>query len=186
LHEHSLYETVGRDIFHALQAGASAVQMGTAFLPCAESGASAAHKRYILHEPVRDTVLTTAFSGRPARGIRNAFIDTMGPQPRVLPFPLQNSLTAGLRARAVKDDDGEKQSLWVGVSYAQARQRCTPSVQASASEAKSGTTSGNESDAAPKVHSGKYPNVAELMNQLHDEFHKCSNANEAAVVSSCY
>ncbi len=64
----------GRDITAALNAGASAAQLGTAFLPCPESGASDVYKREILAAKEDTTVVTRAFSGRPARGLRNGFI----------------------------------------------------------------------------------------------------------------
>lgn len=109
----------GHDVRRALQAGAVAAQMGTAFLGCEESGASSAHKRLLL-EPDRGTVLTRVFSGRRARGLRNAFIDSYGAK-SVLPFPIQNTLTGPVRAAAVSRDDGEYQSLWAGSAYARAK-----------------------------------------------------------------
>jgi len=110
----------GRDMAMMLEAGAAGVQMGTAFLCCPESGASAAHKRLCLEDGARGTEWTTAFSGRPARGIRNRFIEAMRERP-ALPFPLQNMMTGPLRAAAVAADDPECQSLWAGTGYAKAR-----------------------------------------------------------------
>jgi nitronate monooxygenase len=110
----------GADIRAALNAGAVAVQLGTAFLCCHESGATAAHKRYLLDEGHRGSVMTKAFSGRPARGIDNQFIQTMQGQ-TVLPFPLQNTLTGSLRKWATNTDNGEYQSLWAGTQYHRAR-----------------------------------------------------------------
>lgn len=110
----------GSDIRAALNAGATAVQLGTAFLCCDESGASAAHKRYLLTKGERGSVMTKAFSGRPARGIDNEFIQHMQGQP-ILPFPLQNTLTGPLRKWASDTDNGEYQSLWAGTQYHRAR-----------------------------------------------------------------
>jgi nitronate monooxygenase len=110
----------GSDIALALAAGASAAQLGTAFLCCDESGATPAHKHFLLTKPTRGTQFTHAFSGRRAQGLRNHFIDAMQGQPH-LPFPLQNTLTSSLRQLAVQHDDGEHQSLWTGRAYAQAR-----------------------------------------------------------------
>jgi len=110
----------GADIRAVLDAGATAAQLGTAFLATTESGASAAHRRYLLEHGGRGTALTRAFSGRYARGIRNAFIERMAGAD-VLAFPLQNSLTAPLRKAAVERDDGEYQSLWAGTHYARCR-----------------------------------------------------------------
>ena len=112
----------GADMYRMVSAGASGVQLGTAFLPCIESTASAAHKRYLLTEAHRGCAYTTTFSGRPAQGIRNAFMDAMAGAP-VLDFPLQNTLTSVLRSQAVRADDGEMQSLWAGTAYHKARER---------------------------------------------------------------
>ena len=110
----------GADIRSVLAQGASAAQLGTAFLTTAESGASAAHRRLLLSEPTRETVITTAFSGRPARGLRNTFTERMA-NADVLGFPLQNSLTTTIRRAAIERDDGEHQSLWAGVGHARCR-----------------------------------------------------------------
>jgi nitronate monooxygenase len=110
----------GQAVRRVLNLGAAAGQLGSAFLTCAESGASPAHKAFILEKSDRPAVMTRAFSGRCARGIQNEFIDRMRDQP-VLPFPIQNTLTGPLRQLAVKRNDGEYQSLWAGMRYAQAR-----------------------------------------------------------------
>ena len=105
----------------ALALGANAVQMGTAFLTTAESGASKAHKDFLLNNTERSSEITLGFSGRPARGINNRFIEKMVDK-SVLPFPLQNSLTAKIRAAALARDDGEYQSLWAGSNFSGCRQ----------------------------------------------------------------
>lgn len=110
----------GADIAQALAAGASAAQLGTAFLCTDESGASPAHKHFLLTKPTRGTQFTHAFSGRRAQGLRNSFMDAMQGQPH-LPFPLQNTMTSGLRQRALQQNDGEYQSLWAGSAYAKTR-----------------------------------------------------------------
>lgn len=110
----------GADIARSMAEGAAAAQLGTAFLCCDESGASPAHKHFLLTKPTRGTQYTHAFSGRRAQGLRNHFMDAMQGQPH-LPFPLQNTLTSSLRQHAVQHDDGEHQSLWAGRAYAQAR-----------------------------------------------------------------
>ena len=61
----------GRDIAKAMALGAAAVQLGTAFLPCPESGAAPAYKQALLEAKTDTTVITRAFSGRPARGLTN-------------------------------------------------------------------------------------------------------------------
>ena len=104
----------------AIALGATAVQMGTAFLTTTESGASKAHKNYLLENTERSSEITWGFSGRPARGINNRFIEKMVDK-AILPFPLQNSLTAKVRAAALAGDDGEFQSLWAGSNFSGCR-----------------------------------------------------------------
>ena len=109
------------DVRQALDFGASAVQMGSAFLTTHESGASPAHKRYLLSHADRDARITYGFSGRPARAINNQFIERMTDK-YVLPFPLQNTLSAAMRAAAVKNDEGEYQSMWAGTHFSECRE----------------------------------------------------------------
>lgn len=104
----------GRGIAAALALGASAVQMGTAFLACDESGIPAAY-RNALAAPEARTALTRAFSGRPARGIANRLMTEMrGAGDDVLPFPLQNAITRPLRDAAARQGRAEFMSLWAG------------------------------------------------------------------------
>ena len=107
----------GRGIAAALALGASAVQMGTAFLTCHESGVPEAYQEAILHAREDQTHVTRAFSGRPARGIANRFmneIEATGSAAPILPFPLQNALTRPLRTAAAKLGRTEFLSLWAG------------------------------------------------------------------------
>ena len=114
----------GGDIARALAAGASAAQLGTAFLPCPESGASEAYKRAILNAREDTTVVTRAFSGRPARGLRTDFIARLaGREDQILPYPLQNTLTRAMRAAAAQQGDPGHLSLWAGQGVARARAR---------------------------------------------------------------
>lgn len=112
----------GRGIAAAFALGAQGVQLGTAFLACAESGA---HPRWkaLLHEAdARGTRLTRVFSGRPARGLVNAFMDAhRGDEAAVPGYPVQNALTGELRAAAARADDPEAMSLWAGQGAALAR-----------------------------------------------------------------
>jgi nitronate monooxygenase len=107
----------GRGIAAALALGASAVQMGTAFLTCEEAGIPEAYKQRILQAGEHETRLTKAFSGRLARGIVNRFIVEVERQDggqAILPFPLQNALTRPLRNAAAKEGRAEFLSLWAG------------------------------------------------------------------------
>jgi nitronate monooxygenase len=106
----------GRGIAAALALGASAVQMGTAFLPSKEAGIADAYKAALLAAQETATRITRAFSGRPARGIVNRFmteVETAGGE-AILPFPLQNALTRPLRTAATKQGRAEFLSLWAG------------------------------------------------------------------------
>jgi nitronate monooxygenase len=112
----------GREISQALRLGAFAAALGTAFLTCPESGASEPYKRAILAERKDTTVLTRAFSGRPARGLYNAFIAKMaGKESMTLPYPLQNLLTRAMRNAAASRGDSGFLSLWAGTGVARAR-----------------------------------------------------------------
>ncbi len=81
--------------------GASADQMGTAFLTCDEAAIPDVYKEAILSSRDQDTRITRAFSGRSARGIVNRFPRETG-EGTILPFPLQNSLTRPMRNAAAK------------------------------------------------------------------------------------
>ena len=112
----------GRGIAKALACGASGAQLGTAFLTCPESGATETHKQAILAARKDTTVVTRAFSGRPARALANDFITRLeGKENTILPFPLQNALTRAMRTAAAKRGDREFLSLWAGRGVAQAR-----------------------------------------------------------------
>jgi nitronate monooxygenase len=115
----------GRGIVAALALGASAVQMGTAFLTCHEAGIPEAHKQAILGAREDQTRVTRAFSGRPARGIVNRFIDEVERSggEAILPFPLQHSLTRPLRAAAAKRGRAEFLALWAGQGVRLARRQ---------------------------------------------------------------
>ena len=112
----------GRDIAAALALGAAAAQLGTAFLACPESGASVAHKQAILAAVKDTTVITRAFSGRPARGLKNHFIASLdGKENAFLPYPWQNALTRPMRMAAAKHADAGFLSLWAGTGVFRAR-----------------------------------------------------------------
>ena len=103
-----------------LQAGADAVQLGTAFLRAFESGAQQAHKDALADPQFDRTVVTRAFSGRPARGLLNAFIaehDATAPRA----YPQVHHLTSGLRADAGRRGDADGLALWAGTGFRSAR-----------------------------------------------------------------
>lgn len=110
----------GRGMAACLMLGAVAVQMGTAFLCCPESGAHPAWKQAILAAGDDPTRLTRAFSGRPARGLVNRFLREMAGQ-AVPAYPVQNALTAPLRQAAAAAGDADFLSLWAGQGVGLAR-----------------------------------------------------------------
>jgi nitronate monooxygenase len=112
----------GRDVAAALRLGAAAVQLGTAFLPCPESGAPAAYKRALLAAKTDTAVITRAFSGRPARGLANGFIAMVaGKEGAILPFRQQNDLTRPMRNEAGKQGAPDFISLWAGQGVTRSR-----------------------------------------------------------------
>ncbi len=105
----------GRGIVAALALGASAVQMGTAFLASAESGAHFRHKEAVLTRSDEDrTALTRAFTGRLARGVRNRFMVEIERRGAILPYPLQGLLTQDIRQASARAGRDEFLSLWAG------------------------------------------------------------------------
>ncbi|WP_281706405.1 NAD(P)H-dependent flavin oxidoreductase [Aeromonas taiwanensis] len=99
----------------ALALGASAVQMGTAFLCCHEATTSALHRAAIRDEGSYHTALTNLFSGRPARGIVNRLMREQGPLSAAAPaFPHASGALAPLRAAAEKVGDSGFSPLWAG------------------------------------------------------------------------
>jgi nitronate monooxygenase len=118
----------GPDIARAFAAGANAAQLGTAFLLCPEAGTPRAYRQAILAARADTTVITRAFSGRPARGLRNAFIEKLeGNEDSILPYPLQNALTRPMRAAAAMKGDAGYLSLWAGQGVTRAR--CLPAAE---------------------------------------------------------
>ena len=99
----------------ALTLGAAGVLVGTAYLLCPESTASAAHRQALQGEPGRHTALTNLFTGRPARGIVNRLMRELGPMASVAPvFPLATGAIAPLRKEAESRGLGDFSPLWSG------------------------------------------------------------------------
>jgi nitronate monooxygenase len=106
-----------RGILAAFALGAEGVQMGTAFLACEESGASALHRKAILSGQAKQTALTRGFTGRLARGIRNRLLDELNQKDvEILPYPLQRALVRHLSIPAEKAGRPELLPLWAGQS----------------------------------------------------------------------
>ncbi|GGM06488.1 NAD(P)H-dependent flavin oxidoreductase [Deinococcus aerophilus] len=110
-----------------LDTGASLAQCGTAFLRAAEAGTSAPYRAALAAAGPSDTTLTRAFSGRPARGLRNA-MTRAAEQP--LPYPYQNALTRPLRAAGTAAGRADVLSLWAGEGVEQGREDTAANILA--------------------------------------------------------
>ncbi|GAA3187022.1 MULTISPECIES: NAD(P)H-dependent flavin oxidoreductase [Streptomyces] len=109
----------GADIAGVLRAGATAAQLGTAYLRTPEAGTAAAYREALTRPEFEATVVTRAFSGRYARGLRNRFIEEHDASAPV-GYPLVNQLTKPLRAAAAAAGDAHGLSLWAGVNHRKA------------------------------------------------------------------
>ncbi|MGW8483206.1 NAD(P)H-dependent flavin oxidoreductase [Microbacterium sp. NPDC055903] len=103
-----------RGVAAAFALGATGVQVGTAFLVTRESAANDAHRAAIRRTAADGSILTTAMSGRLARGARNRAIRAIEASGTIAPFPMQNWLTGRFRQAAGEQELGELQSLWLG------------------------------------------------------------------------
>jgi nitronate monooxygenase len=111
----------GAGVRAALDLGARAAQLGTAFMLCPEAGTHGSHRAALKSDAARTTVVTRAFSGRAARGIRNRFTDALE-NIAPAPFPQQQELTAELRAEAAKSARPDLMQLWAGQGTALLRE----------------------------------------------------------------
>ena len=107
--------TTSGDTRRALDLGAVAVQAGTAYLLANEAGTSESHARG-LQDASFEATITRAFSGRPARGLRNRFVDAFDAYAPAV-FPAVDQLTKPLRARAASLGDVGGVSLWAGAGW---------------------------------------------------------------------
>ncbi|HTF12897.1 MAG TPA: nitronate monooxygenase [Asanoa sp.] len=113
------------DVTAALSAGASLVAVGTALLRATEAGTAAPH-RAALAEP-RPTVVTRAFTGRPARGLRNTFTDRYS-DAAPLGYPALHHLTRPIRRAAAAAADPEPMHLWAGTGFRHANEEPAASI----------------------------------------------------------
>ena len=104
-----------RGVAAALAFGASAVQVGTAYLLCPEATTSPLHRAALRSEAAHHTALTNLFTGRPARGIVNRLMRELGPISSAPPaFPLALGALAPLRAQAEAQGRTDFSPLWAG------------------------------------------------------------------------
>jgi nitronate monooxygenase len=113
----------GRAIAAALLLGASAVQIGTAFLRCPEAKIPSAWADAIGKAAPEDTVITCTMTGRPARSIATEYVRAaMAPTaPPPAPYPVQRGLTQPMRETAAKANDVARMQAWAGQSARLAR-----------------------------------------------------------------
>jgi nitronate monooxygenase len=109
------------DVVAALGAGAIATAVGTVLLRSKQSGTSAPYRAALADPGRRPTLLTRAFTGRPARGLANVFTDRYS---AVAPegYPAIHHLTSPIRKAAVAAGDPERINLWAGTGYRHARE----------------------------------------------------------------
>ncbi|MEV3902583.1 nitronate monooxygenase [Mycobacterium sp. NPDC050551] len=115
------------DVADVLRAGATAAAVGTVLLRADESGASATHQRALTDPSRTETVITRAFTGRPARGLRNRFIDEFEASAQ-LGYPALHHLTSPLRRAAAAAGESDLVHLWAGTGYRHAQQKPTAAI----------------------------------------------------------
>jgi nitronate monooxygenase len=104
-----------RGIVASFALGASAVQIGTAYLRCPECRTTPLHRKSIETAREDQTVITNIFTGRPARGVINRFIRECGPLSAAAPeFPRAAEALAPLRAKAEESGSADFSPLWCG------------------------------------------------------------------------
>ena len=103
----------GRGIAAAFALGASGVQLGTAFLSCPETTISSLYRARLRAAADDATEVTRAFTGRPARALRNRFVTEMA-DTEPLDFPLQASLVGPLWRMSNEEARAAFMPTWAG------------------------------------------------------------------------
>jgi nitronate monooxygenase len=114
----------GYGIRAALDVGAAAAQLGTAFILCPESAANTAYRAALKDERATRTRLTTAISGRPARGIVNRLVEHAERPDSPLPaaYPMTYDATKQLNAVAAGKGEHGFAAQWAGQGAPLARE----------------------------------------------------------------
>ncbi len=111
-----------RGVAAAFLLGASAVQIGTAYLRCPEANTSPLYRAALAQAADNSTALTNMFSGRPARAIMNRYLEESGPMSDAAPpFPHAATLIAPLRSASEKSGSPDYMQLWSGQAAALAK-----------------------------------------------------------------
>jgi len=105
----------GKGIAAAITLGASAAQIGTAFLATDESNALPIHREMLFSDAAKYTTLSRAFTGRLGRGLTSRIAtESIGKESNVLPFPLQTTFIAPLRKAAIDQQKWDMVLFWGG------------------------------------------------------------------------
>lgn len=105
----------GKGVAAALALGASAAQVGTAFLATEESNALPIHKQMLFSDAAKCTTLSRAYTGRLGRGITSKIANEMaGHENQILPFPLQTTFMSSLRKAALEQEKWDMILFWGG------------------------------------------------------------------------
>jgi nitronate monooxygenase len=110
----------GRGLVAALALGAAGVQIGTAFLACPEAAIHPLYRDALRSARSESTTITRAFSGRPARALRNRAVEELGED--LLPYPAQLSLSRALGAAAAERGSDAFLAMWAGQAAPLARE----------------------------------------------------------------
>lgn len=115
------------DLDAVLRTRVFAVQIGTHFLKATEAGTRQTQREAMGDPRFADTVVTRAFTGRPARALRNRFTDTFS-DAAPLGYPAIHHLTAPIRAAAAAQGDPHGINLWAGAGFGYAREGTTAEI----------------------------------------------------------
>jgi nitronate monooxygenase len=117
------------DVDGVLRAGAAAAQLGTAFLLADEAGSTPVHRAALQDPTFTETVVTRAFTGRYARGLRNRFIEEHEAQ-APLGYPQIHYLTSPVRRASVRAGDPHATNVWAGTGFKKAKAASTAAIMA--------------------------------------------------------
>jgi nitronate monooxygenase len=114
----------GRGIAAAMRLGASGAQLGTAFILCPESSANAAYRGAMKSARTADTRITSAISGRPARGLVNRLLTALDApgRPRLPDYPIAYDAAKALLAAAGAAGNDDFAVQWAGQGAPLARE----------------------------------------------------------------